>query len=91
VLAAVGFDDQACLGPEEVDLVAEQGDVGERERKRVLAADLPDQVLEEAADVGEGRWAVPEELAEVAAALAVGCSVDECLQPMLVQQVQALG
>ena len=60
VVAAVGLDDEAGRGPEEVDLVAEQRYVDRGHRQSVVAADPQQQLLQPGARLRQGQRPVGE-------------------------------
>ena len=72
VVAAVGLDDEAGRGPEEVDLVAEQRNADRGHRQSVVAADPQQQLLQPGARLRQGQRPVGESSRIVPAPLRLG-------------------
>ncbi len=90
-MAAVGLDDESGRGPEEVDLVVEDGDVDRGQGQRVVAAGRQDDPLELAADALEREGGRGEQSAEDADAGMAGAARDELVQAGAVEDLEVAG
>jgi len=90
VLGAVGLDDEVSVQPDEIDLVADQRDIGGREWERVVGADVEDQFLEPGTDLGQGQRQRGEELADDSGASTTGRGIDKAMHPRSIEIATAV-